>query len=50
METYKIIRHYVNGRAKTIKTGQTLEQVQKHCNDPSSRKPFKWFDGYTKER
>jgi hypothetical protein len=63
MTTYKIVRMYFRGGKRTVKSGLTLEQAQKHCNDPetSSRTCKKaanvrrtsqrgpWFDGYEKE-
>lgn len=72
MSTYKIVRFY-HGKAgadghlqstkRTIDTGLSLEQVQKHCADPESsskdctsavsrartRKHGDWFDGYYEE-
>ena len=61
---YKIIRYYAEAgiNRRTIMTGLTLEQVQRHCSDPNSsyktcttktgkartRKVGPWFDGYTK--
>jgi hypothetical protein len=63
METYKIVRGYMNDSKRTIVTGLTLEEAQAHCRDPetSSRTCTKaankrrtkqrgpWFDGYEKE-
>ena len=52
MQTYKIVRCYypgLNKKNRTIKTGLTLEQAQKHCNDPKTRKEGVYFDGYTAE-
>ena len=60
---YKIVRHYFNGNEKTIETGLTFEQAQKHCKDletssstctnnegeTHTEKYGKWFDGYTEE-
>mgnify|MGYP007066204243 CR=1 FL=1 len=65
---YKIVRFYRSSRpgqhipSRTIETGLTLEQAQKHCEDPetssatcsakrrrSVRPCAAWFDGYTKE-
>ena len=63
-DTYKIVRGFFNGnRKRTIATGLTLAEAQKHCQDPetSSRTAVKaagkrrtklygpWFDGYTRE-
>ena len=36
METYKIIRFKFKGGNKIIKTGLTLDEAQKHCNDEST--------------
>jgi hypothetical protein len=61
--TYKIVRHFMNGRKRTIETGLTLEEAQAHCKDieTSSRTCMKaanvrrtrqygpWFDGYSEE-
>lgn len=59
---YKIVRHYFrDSRRRTIKAGLTLEQAQRHCQDPETssstcrrsrnRRRTKlygpWFDGYT---
>ena len=53
METYKIIRFYREenhpNHRKVIKTGLTLEEAQKHCKDPKTRKEEVWLDGYEKE-
>lgn len=54
MATYKIVRFYhpnQNKKNHTVrgKTGLTLEEAQKHCNDPRTRKEGVYFDGYTKE-
>lgn len=62
-ETYKIVRHYQYGSKRTVSRGLSLEQAQKHCDDPEAssdtcassagkrrtktRGP--WFDGYYKE-
>ena len=50
MTTYNIIRSYhpsLEKRDKTIRRGLTLEQAQKHCKDPGTRKDGEWFDGYS---
>lgn len=52
-DTYKIVRFKFEGRKRTIATGLTLEQAQKHCQNPATKgtkngKP--WFDGYQRER
>ncbi len=46
---YKIIRFYrdSNKRSRTIKTRLTLEEAQKHCQDPKTRKEGVYFDGYS---
>lgn len=50
METYKIVRFYANGRnPRVMDTGLTLEQAQKHCEDPKTKKTGVYFDGFTKE-
>jgi hypothetical protein len=63
METYKIVRGYMQGGKRTLATGLTLEEAQAHCRNPetSSRTCTKasnrrrtehrgpWFDGYEKE-
>ncbi len=60
---YKIVRHYQHGNKRTILKGLTLEEAQKHCNDPETssrtatsaaakrrtREKGPWFDGYTRE-
>jgi hypothetical protein len=49
---YSIVRFYAPGsrsRRRVINTGLTLEQAQKHKNDPTTRKEGKWFDSYTEE-
>ena len=47
---YEIIRFYQDSNHpdnhKIIKTGLTLEEAQKHCNDESTQEPGVWFDGY----
>ena len=61
MDTYKIVRMYFKGGKRTIATGLTLEQAQRHCSDKetssstctgaraqrrtATRGP--WFDGYS---
>ena len=53
---YKIVRRFENRnrRSKVIKTGLTLAEARKHCNDPATRKEstddqYGWFDSYRKE-
>jgi len=48
-DTYKIIRFRQNAHNKTIRTRLTLEEAQRHCKDPNTRKEGVYFDGYTKE-
>lgn len=60
---YKIVRMYFNSTRwprRTIATGLTLEEAQKHCQDPETssstctnaigrkrtRERGPWFDGY----
>jgi hypothetical protein len=49
--TYMIVRFFRDWHraSKVIKRGLTLEQVQTHCKDPSTRKEGQWFDGYESE-
>lgn len=63
-DRYKIVRMYQRGFRRTIKTGLTLEDAQKHCQDPETssstctssrgkdrtRRQGPWFDGYEQER
>jgi hypothetical protein len=65
MATYKIIRHYENGKvSKVVRRGLTLHDAQSHCRNPETssttarseaavrhtRKHGRWFDGYTEEK
>ena len=59
---YDVVRFYFDrpGYARTIKSRVTLEEAQRHCNDPETssstatspaarartRRVGKWFDGY----
>lgn len=49
---YNIVRFYNNiGKKRMrhpeiIRTNVTLEEAQKWCNDPSTRKEGVYFDGY----
>ena len=43
---YRIIRRYINGDRRTIKTGLTLAEARAHCTDPKTRVNGKYFDGY----
>lgn len=63
--SYKIVRFYMRegppgghlqNKKRTMDTGLTLEQVQAHCSDPStkgklpkSRGGWEYFDGYYEE-
>ena len=63
MDTYKIVRFYQRHACEVVTRGQTLEQVQAHCNDRETsshtctsdagkertRDKGPWFDGYEKE-
>ena len=58
---YKIVRMYFRGGRRTIEKGLTLEEAQKHCNDPQTssktavgrdaytRRVGPWMDGYERE-
>ena len=62
---YRIVRFYQSAgiRRRVIATGLTLEQAQKHCQDPETssstatgktarartRRVGAWFDGYEKQ-
>ena len=46
--TYKIIRFKIDGRARTIKRGLSLEEAQAHCRREDTHGPG-WFDGYDTE-
>lgn len=62
-QTYMVRRFHFKGSPVLMKTGLTLEEAQKHCNDPetSSRTATSdeaqeytrvngpWFDGYDQE-
>lgn len=57
---HKVVRRYFKGGKRTIKTGLTLEEAQKHCSDSETssrtatnaaalrrtRDRGPWFDGY----
>ncbi len=48
---YNIIRFYrpdLNKDNKIVRTGLTLKQAQKHCNDPNTA-TAEYFDGYSRE-
>ena len=51
---YKIVRFWHpavprKSHSKIMQPGLTLEEAQKHCNDPRTREEGVWFDGYTQE-
>jgi hypothetical protein len=46
--TYKIVRFRQNGENEVIARGQTIEQVQEHCQRDDT-KGDGWFDGYQEE-
>jgi len=48
MQTYRIVRFYLNERRRIIYTGLTLEEAQAHCNNHTTRGKD-WFDGYERE-
>jgi len=49
--SYRIVRFYAPGKTgpKSNITGLSLEEAQKHCSDPKTRKDGIYFDGYTEE-
>jgi hypothetical protein len=52
METYKIVRFFYpsqNRKPRVITSGLSLEDAQRHCNDPKTKKEGVYFDGYTRE-
>jgi len=51
MTTYKIVRFYseMNKNSRVMHRGLTLEEAQRHCSDPKTRKEGVYFDGYTQE-
>jgi hypothetical protein len=48
-KTYKIVRFRFNGASRVIRRGVSLEEAQRHCNDPSTHGDG-WFDGYDEEK
>lgn len=64
--SYKIVRMFLNDDipSRVVKRGLTLEEAQKHCQDPETssrtcKKPINieltahkgpWFDGYEEEK
>jgi len=61
MYRYRIVRYFASGQKRTVLDRLSLEEAQKHCNDPNSssqtctdkagkartRKSGPWFDAYT---
>ena len=45
LRIYRIIRFRKNARSRTIRTGLTLLEAQRHCSDPKTHGSG-WFDGY----
>lgn len=43
---YKILRFRFRGKTTTVKSGLTLAQAQKHCENPKTHGK-NWFDGYS---
>ena len=62
--SYYIVRHYQRGGNRVIKRGLSLEDAQRHCEDPetssaTAKRPENvrrtklrgpWFDGYSEAR
>uniref|UniRef100_A0A6M3JNU5 Uncharacterized protein n=1 Tax=viral metagenome TaxID=1070528 RepID=A0A6M3JNU5_9ZZZZ len=63
MTQYEIVRVFLTGRKRVVARGLTLEQAQKHCQDPQTssytctsargrrrtREQGPWFDTYTED-
>lgn len=63
-ERYTILRFYFQGRPRVLRKGLSLEEAQRHCQDPETssstckkwvnrqrtRRYGPWFDGYTQEK
>lgn len=63
MNTYKLIRYFMERKNRTIDTSLSLKQVQEHCSDPEAssktctkdigqartKKYGPWFDCYRKD-
>jgi hypothetical protein len=54
LDTYKVVRHWRNGRRKIIMKGASLEVAQLHCRSEFTHKKDSqgniiWFDGYDKD-
>lgn len=43
---YRIVGYRYRGRKRVIPNNVTLEEAQRHCQDPKTRKAGVWFDGY----
>lgn len=43
---YNIIRFYAKGGSKIIKTVDTLEEAQAHCQDEKTQLKGVYFEGY----
>jgi hypothetical protein len=62
-DTYRIVRMYMRGGHRTVKTGLTLEEAHTHCrnketssrtctlakNKELTKRNGPWFDGYERE-
>ena len=54
MDTYSIIRNHQSKPTEVIRTGLSLAEAQKHCQDPTTQGGHAetgtaWFDGYEVE-
>jgi hypothetical protein len=50
--SYKIVRYYYptqNKENRVMERGLSLDEAQKHCQDPKTAKKDVYFDGYTEE-
>lgn len=64
METYKVVRHFMNRSNITLRRGLSLQEAQQHCKDPETssstcrlavnvrrtKRLGPWFDGYDRDR
>lgn len=64
MSMYNIVRYYKDGGRRVLRSYVTLEEAQKHCNDPETssstatsaralrrtKEKGPWFDGYEEYR
>ena len=48
MDTYQIVRFFVDKPPRVKARGLTLAEAQQHCRDPKTHGKG-WFDGYRKE-